>query len=263
VRATALVLLLAMTAICCVVFVRAPEGYSVQDREHIGAGASAEHWVGTDELGRDRGERIAGAFLLGMAGAVAASLIATCLALLVGVASAFVHAGASRVLAYGTDLFLTLPWLFLLMMVRSALPLTMAPMESAAVTFLLLALLGWPLFARMHHARAAALRDSEWLLQGRAAGVTATRLAWRYVLPHLRPLFLMQFVIYVPVCLAAEANLGTIGLGVAEPLPSWGSMLGELSHSAMGVGSHWAYLPLGVLVGVLVLMEMLVFEVRR
>jgi peptide/nickel transport system permease protein len=81
------------------------------------------------------------------------------------------------------------------------------------------------------------------------------------VLPHLLPLLLSQFLICIPACLVAEANLGTLGLGISEPLPSWGSMLLSLGNTAALSGSAWVYLPVVLLVTVLILLELLVFEV--
>jgi peptide/nickel transport system permease protein len=237
---------------------RSHAGYAVQDRDHIAEGRSQSHWAGTDDLGRDRLLRVSAALLLGLAGAVLASALATLLAVSVGLAAAFVHPAAARVLNYGVDFFLTLPWLFLLIMVRAALPLTMSPMRSAGITFLLLGLLGWPVFARINYTRARTIRNAAWLLQGRAAGLSTTRLAIRHVTPHLRPLMVSQFLIYIPACLAAEANLGAMGLGISEPLPSWGSMLLALGNSAVLSTTRWVYLPLAALVGVLLLFEMLV-----
>ncbi len=233
-----------------------------QDRDHVAAASSAQHWTGTDELGRDRTLRLAGALLLGLTGSVFAAAIATGLAVGIGVLAAFANSIVANCLLYFSDVFLTLPWLFLLMMVRSALPLTMAPLQSAAITFMLLGLLGWPAYARVCYATALDVRDAEWLMYGRTAGLPTHRLLRRHVLPHLRPLVLTQFLICIPAFLVAEANLGTLGLGVSEPLPSWGSMLLAMQNTAVLAGSHWVYLPIGLLVVVLLLMELLVLEVN-
>ena len=260
-KKTALVLLFCLTLAATLILWRSAMSYATQDRDHIAAGASTQHWTGTDGLGRDRTVRLADAFLLGLAGALSAATLATGLGVGVGVGAAFVPHGAASCLMYVSDLFLTLPWLFLLMMVRSALPLTMAPLQSAAVTFLLLGLLGWPAYARVTYAGALSIRNSEWLFYGRASGLRASRLARRHVLPHLLPLLLTQFLICIPACLVAEANLGTLGLGVSEPLPSWGSMLLALENTSVLAGSRWVFLPIVLLVFVLFLLELLVFEV--
>ena len=260
-RLVALVLLCLVATASVLVAVRPQTGYAVQDRDHVAAEGSAIHWAGTDQLGRDRAARVAVAVLLGLTGAAAASALASIIAVSVGVTAAFAPRGVAACLMYLCDLFLALPWLFLLMIVRSALPLNLAPAQSAAVTFLLLALLGWPAYARMTYAGAFAIRNSEWLIQGLAAGLRKRQLVLQHILPQLRPLLLSQFLICIPACLIAEANLGTMGLGISEPLPSWGAMLLEVESSAVLASSHWVYLPVFLLMTVLLLLELLVFEV--
>jgi peptide/nickel transport system permease protein len=259
-RLTSLTLLVMLVAAAAVTLLRSPIGYAAQDRNHIAEGSTSKHWVGTDDLGRDRGVRVSVALLIGLAGAVSASALAAALSATIGVTAAFAPRAVASLLMYASDLFLTLPWLFLLMMVRSALPLTMAPMESAGVTFLLLALLGWPAYTGISYARALAVRNAEWLIHARAGGLRPSQIARYHVLPHLSPLLLSQFLICIPACLVAEANLGTLGLGISEPLPSWGSMLLSLENTSVLAGSAWVFLPIVLLVAILLLLELLVFE---
>jgi peptide/nickel transport system permease protein len=234
--------------------------YSAQDREAIMDGASVHHTTGTDQLGRDRTVRMAAAMVLGLAGASAAAAVTTAIAAVVGTVAAFSPALVTSGITLLLDLFLTLPWLFLLMMVRSGLSLTISPLRSAAVTFVLLAALGWPACAKAVYRGAAALRGSEGMIHGRASGLRAWQLVRLHLLPHLRSLLLPQLLVCVPAFLMAEANLGTLGLGIAEPLPSWGSMLQELDSSALLATSHWTYLPLILLVVLLFLLESLIAE---
>lgn len=262
-RLGALIPLCVLVAMASLVLVRSPWNYATQDRQQIAAGSSSTHWTGTDEVGRDRSTRVAAASIIGLAGAISASALATCIAVIIGVTAAFAPGGIAAGLMYLSDLFLVLPWLFLLMMVRSALPLSLAPTQSAVVTFLLLGLLGWPAYSRLTYTRTLALLNSTWMIQGRACGLRTKQLARGHVLPHLRPLVLSQFVIGIPACIVAEANLGTLGLGVSEPLPSWGSMLLALEHSAVLASSEWVYFPLALLVVTLVVLEMLVLEVYQ
>ena len=234
-----------------------------QDRANIAAGATPAHAVGTDDLGRDRGERVAVAFLVALAGAVAASLLATAIAAAVGAGAAFLPRVLGHALLYASDLMLTLPWIFLLMIVRSALPLNLHAGISAVVTFAMLAVLGWPAFARIHYARCVAVRDAGWMQHTRASGLRHWQIARAHVLPHLRPLLLVQFLLYVPICITAEANLGTLGLGISEPLPSWGSMLLSLKSTSVLSSTHWVFLPLVLLIVVLLALELTVFQEER
>jgi ABC-type dipeptide/oligopeptide/nickel transport system permease subunit len=235
--------------------------YAFQDRDAIMAPSTAQHWTGTDELGRDRTVRVAAALLLGLTGAAAAAAVTTLIAALIGLLAAFSPQWAAALLMFVSDAFLTLPWLFLLMMVRSQLPLTAAPLETAVMTFLILAALGWPACARAIYRGALELRSAEWMIQGRASGLKTHQLIRLHILPHLRPLLLPQFLICVPAFLVAEANLGALGLGVGEPIPSWGAMLLELDNSALLARSLWVYLPIVLLAIVLLILEFFTNEV--
>ena len=237
---------------------RAPARYLSQDREQIAAPSSKTHVAGTDELGRDRAARVSLALLLSLGGACCASAIASVVALSLGGFSAFCPRWVSQSLIYLGDLFLTLPWLFLLMTVRAALPLNLAPVPSEIVTFLLLALLGAPVFLRLNHEKTAGLVKADWMLQARASGLRHAQIA-RQLWPHLRPLLWTQFLLYVPACVIAEANLGTMGLGLSEPLPSLGTFLANLQSEALLGTSTLVFLPVAVLVLALIALELTIF----
>lgn len=236
--------------------------YAAQDRDAIMAPSSATHWTGTDELGRDRTVRVAAALLIGLIGATTAAALSVLIAAVFGLLAAFSPPLVTALLLFFSDVFLSLPWLFLLMMARSLLPLTASPQETAVTTFLVLAALGWPACARAIYRGAAVLRSSEWMIQGRACGLKNWQLIRLHLVPHLRPLLLPQFLVCVPAFLVAEANLGALGLGVGEPMPSWGAMLLELDNSALLARSHWVYLPIVLLVVVLLILESFATEAR-
>jgi len=110
-----------------------------------------------------------------------------------------------------TDLFLSLPWLFLLITVRAVMPLNVSPVVSVMATFLMLGLLGWTSSARVLCSTAGSLRESDFVRQARASGIRGARLFWVHVLPNLKPVLYAQFWISIPTFILSEANLGSWG----------------------------------------------------
>jgi peptide/nickel transport system permease protein len=222
----------------------APAGYAKQYREATDAPPSRAHWLGTDELGRDRFARVLYGTRISLLLAPAAALLSTLMAALIGGFAGYLGGAWQRIAMAVTDLFLSLPWLFLLITARALMPLNVSPLLSVLVTFLLLGLLGWTTAARVLCASAASLRSSDFVRQARAAGINGPRLFWIHVAPNLKPVLYAQFWISIPIFILSEANLGILGLGVAEPMPSWGSLLKELEGMISMGDEPWKFVPL-------------------
>jgi peptide/nickel transport system permease protein len=226
----------------------APAGYAKQYREAADAPPSHEHWMGTDAIGRDRFARVLYGTRISVLLAPAAALLSTLLAALVGGLAGYLGGAWARGAMAVTDLFLSLPWLFLLITVRALMPLNVSPLSSILVTFLMLGLLGWTSAARVLCTTAGSLRNSDFVQQARAAGIRGGRLFWVHVLPNLKPVLYAQFWISIPVFILSEANLGILGLGVSEPMPSWGSLLKELEGVVSMGEEPWKFVPLVLLI---------------
>lgn len=234
-----------------------PHSYAEQSREFISAPPSAAFWLGTDELGRDRFARLLYGTRVSLLLAPAAALLATLIAALIGGAAGYLGGRSERMVTSGIDLFLSLPWLFLLLAVRALLPLNTSPVFSVMITFLLLGCLGWAAPARIIRAGTMTLVNSDFLVQASAIGVSRWRLFWRHLLPNLRPILLAQFWISIPLFILSEANLGLLGLGVAEPLPSWGSLLRDLENYSEVLQNPWMLAPAVLLVAVVGCLQLL------
>jgi peptide/nickel transport system permease protein len=226
----------------------APHDYAMQFREHANEPPSRSFPLGTDELGRDRFSRLLEGSRVSLLCAPAAALIATAIAAAVGLMAGYFGGWVDGIAGALTDLFLSLPWLFALLTLRAFLPLNISPWASLAATFLLLACVGWASGARVVRAGTAAMRDTGAILHARAYGCRGMRLLWRHILPNLRPVLSAQFWILVPVFLLTEANLGLLGLGIMEPVPSLGNMLSELQNYQKIPEAPWILAPAVLLV---------------
>ena len=250
-RAAALVLL-GLVAVLLFAGVIAPHSYSEQFRDFPEARASRQFPLGTDALGRDRFSRLLYGGRMSLVCAPAAALASTLLALGLGLAGGFGPHRLGRAITAAADLCLSLPWLFALLAARAALPLNAPPGITVVVTFALLGVLGWAGPCRIFVAAVRRHRVSDFALLAHAAGMPRWRIAAVQILPNLLPVAIAQFLVTAPAYLLAEANLGLLGLGVPEPMPSLGGMLRELENVS-GIASHPAVLAPALLLALIVI----------
>ncbi len=250
-RRAALGLLLAVFLCALFAPALAPYEYSRQFRDFPNAPASHQFPMGTDDLGRDRFSRLLYATRVSILLAPAAALVSILVALLLSAIP------AGRAISGFTTLCLSLPWIFLFIILRSVLPLNTRPVASMLITFGLMGIAGWAWPARIFAASIRQMKQSGWLLQARASGLANWRIAAAHALPHLRAIAIAQFRILIPAYILSEASLGLLGLGVAEPLPSWGNLLAELQHPARVHDNPWILAPLALLVLVMIALEAL------
>jgi len=222
--------------------------YEEQFRDAIDAPSSARFWMGTDALGRDRLSRLIYGTRVSLLLAAAAAGLSVLMAMALGAGSALLGKVGSTAVLSVADVFLCVPWFFLLTAARGALPLNTDPLVSVIFTFLLLGVLGWAGPARVISLRTREILSSDFIRFARATGQSRWRLFVHHTAPNLRPIAAAQFWILVPAYIIAEANLGVLGLGVSEPVPSWGALLREL-ESAASWGSFPIVLPMLLLAG--------------
>jgi peptide/nickel transport system permease protein len=237
----------------------APACYATQYREFPNASPSRQFPLGTDALGRDRLSRLLYGSRVSLLLAPAAALLSTIGAAFIGGMGGYLGKGWERIVISLIDLFLSLPWLFLVLTIRAMLPLNVSPLTSVVITFSLLGLLGWAAPARVVRSGARCLRTSDFVLQARAAGCRRRRIFLVHVLPNLQPILYAQFWISVPAFILAEANLGLLGLGVAEPLPSWGNLLRELESYSAVKSNPCVLAPLALLVVVVGCLQLILW----
>ncbi len=217
--------------------------YAHQFRELPNSPPSAAH-----ALGRDLFTRLFYGTRVSLLLAPAAALLATFIAAMLGGIAGLRGGWIEKVILGSADISMALPLLFVLIALRALLPLDVPPLFSVIATFVTLGLLGWPSSLRVIWAAARSLRESDHILLARGLGYRNSQILFRQILPCLRPVFFAQFWISIPLFTLTEATLSMLGLGVMEPLPSWGNLLRGSEDFAAVAANPWRLVPLFVLI---------------
>jgi peptide/nickel transport system permease protein len=199
--------------------------------------------LGTDGLGRDQLSRLLhGAQVSLLAGLLAAGL-SLGLGWVLGTLAGFYGRWLDALVMRGAELFLALPWLYLLFAVRAVLPLHVAPAAAFLTVVLVIGLVDWARPARLVRGVVLSARERNYVLAARGFGATDFHLIRGHIAPQTAGLVLTQGALLVPQYILAEVSLSFLGLGVSEPVPSWGNMLGALQHYHVLVSYWWMWAP--------------------
>lgn len=205
---------------------------------------------GTDGFGRDQLSR----FLYGGRISILAGWLAAGLSLglgaVVGSLSGFYGKVLDQVLVRIGELFLALPWLYLLFAVRAFLPLQVNPAQAFLLVVAIIGLVGWARPARLVRGVVLSAKERNYVLAARGFGASDFYLIRRHILPQVSGVLLTQAALLVPQYILAEVTLSFLGLGVGEPAPSWGNMLASLQEYHVLASYWWMYLPAAGLVPV-------------
>jgi peptide/nickel transport system permease protein len=206
--------------------------------------------LGTDGFGRDVLSRL----LHGGRISIGAGLLATLCALLVGVGfgtiAGFFGGRIDAAVMRLADLFMAVPWLYLLFAVRAALPLHLDTRATFLLLVAVLGIVGWARPARLIRGIVLSARERTYVTAARGFGAEAPYLLWRHILPQTLGVVLTQAGLLVPQYILAEVTLSFLGLGVGEPTPSWGAMLGSLQQYSVLTSYWWMFTPAVALVAV-------------
>ena len=204
--------------------------------------------LGSDGYGRDQLSRILYgtqiSLLAGLAGAGLTVLIGLCIGGVAGYYGGWRDDALMRV----TELFLALPWLYLLFALRAFLPLAVNPLEAFFLIVGVIGTVGWGRPARLVRGVVLSAKERDFVRAARGFGATDGYLFRRHILPETSSVLLTQAAILVPQFVLAEMTLSFLGLGVPEPVPSLGNLLSNLQQYSVLASYWWMYLPALIMV---------------
>lgn len=210
----------------------------------FGVDAPAQIFLaGTDSYGRDQFSRILYGGQISLAAGLLATVISLLLGACVGCVSGFYAGWIDESAMRVAELFLILPWLYVLLAVRAFLPLHLSPSQTFLLLVAVIGTIGWARPARLVRGIVLSARSRKYVAASRGFGASDAYILRRHVLPHTYGTLLTQAALLVPQYVIAEVTLSFFGLGLSEPMPSWGNLLANLQQYNVLVSYWWMFAP--------------------
>lgn len=184
-------------------------------------GGAPQHLLGTDQIGRDLLSRIIYGGRVSLVVGAGSVLIAATIGVLLGLGAGYFGGRTDWLIMTGINVMLTFPFVLLALAVIAVLGPSLSNM------ILVLGVAGWPIYARVIRAETMAIREREFVLAGRALGMSHARIVFRQIVPNLVSVIVVIATLQVAQVIIFESFLSFLGLGIQPPTPAWGNMLGE------------------------------------
>ena len=204
--------------------------------------------LGGDALGRDIFARVVRGGRLSLGVSIVAAGGALLLGALAGAMAGFSGGRIDDLLMRTADIVLVLPAIYVVIVLRAAMPLVLSTAQVFWTMVVVLALAGWPYVARGVRAVVAAERGKEYAEAARAIGAGSWRILLRHLLPASSGFLVVQATLLLPAFILAEATLSFVGFGFAEPTPSWGVMLQSAGQAGTLAEAPWLLSPAAAIV---------------
>ena len=196
--------------------------YSITERvPELRKGPSADHWFGTDAIGRDQFSRVVFGARVSLRVGILATLISLTIGVLLGSIAGFFGGSGDTVIMRITDIFLSIPYIILAI----AIATVFGRGENSVI--LVLGLTGWLAICRIVRATFLSLKNLEYVEAAKALGLSRKRIMFRHVLPNALQPIIVYGTIAVGSVILAEAALSFLGVGAVDPTLAWGLMVND------------------------------------
>jgi len=199
----------------------APYSYETQDTMRALSAPDSEHWMGTDRLGRDLLSRIIYGSRVSLFIGVATTFLAMLIGTVYGAMSGYIGGKTDHFMMRVVDVVFALPDLLMIILI------TVLMGRGIAGIFIALTLVSWVTVARLVRGEVLRIKEYPYVEASRALGAGHIRILVKEILPNIMGLLIVTLSFRIPVAILAESTLSFIGLGIAPPASSWGSLAND------------------------------------
>lgn len=210
-------------------------------------GPASNHWLGTDEYGRDVLTRLMLAGRISLTIGVASMLLSLLLGAVLGLVAGYYGGFVDALIMRFADLLMSIPGLPLLIVMAAVLSeLKVAPESRIYIVMILLSVIGWPSLARLIRGQVLSLREAPYMRAAEVLGLSAASRQFRHLLPNVMPLLIVVATLSTASGILSESALSFLGLGVVPPNASWGNMINAANNLIDFQQHWWLWVPPGV-----------------
>ena len=213
------------------------------DVHFVGAQDGPVFLLGTDEFGRDYLSRLIYGSMISLSVGFIGIIITFVLGLLVGGIAGYYGGRTDDIIMRACEIMMSIPDFYLLLALAAALPPTLNPVAVYLLIIAILSFVGWAGMARIIRGMVLSVREREYVEAGRALGLNDLQLITRHVLPSTFTYAIIAATMSVPGYILAESGLSFLGLGIRDPMASWGNMLSAAQNLTTLTTRPWILAP--------------------
>lgn len=207
----------------------------------------AEHWLGTDQIGRDMFSRLLYAMRVSLLVGFLATVISTAIGVVLGLVSGYFGGWVDRVIMSFTDMVMSFPYILLVLVAAAIFEPGMWTM------IIILGLVDWPGVARLVRGNVLSLRETNFCKSDVTSGMPGRYILFSEILPNTLAPVLVYATSVFAISILDEAALSFLGMGVQPPTASLGNILNGAQSITILTEKPWLWLPAGILIILLVM----------